>query len=194
MVSPWGDALSPFTKFFTVFLVAIIGLQSVPALVVFSEFLKRLARKHLKVQQQSSSQTSEDKKNQRKILIAAQDNSTRKAIEVFFDQTPVTVESTPSAAYAIARIAQQQEQEPIVILGHAFEEQITPEDVVTLMHKCNKNIPIILVSDDRFMETLEQLRSAEIISYAQRINKQNGNKAVPSVVEYSVDGFRPIMS
>lgn len=82
----------------------------------------------------------------RKLLIADGDSVARKEMAEFFENSHFEVETTASAAYAIAKIVQK--QEPLVILGDSFEEKIAPVDVIALMRKCNKHLRIILVSDD----------------------------------------------
>lgn len=125
----------------------------------------------------------------RKILIADRDARARKEMAAFFENSHFDVETTASAAYAIAKIVQK--QEPIVILGDSFEEKIASVDVIALMRKCNKNLKIILVSDDSSLETLKRIREDGIFYHALKPHSLEDNEELRSVVECAVEGFNP---
>ncbi len=126
----------------------------------------------------------------RKILIADRDVKARQALAELFKNSHFDVDVTGSAAYAIAKIVQK--QEPIVILGDAFEEKISSVDVIALMRKCNKNLKIILISDDSSLETLRRIREDGIFYHALKPHNQEDNEELRSVVECAVDGFQPV--
>ena len=128
----------------------------------------------------------------RKILIADRNDEARKQMATFFENSHFEVETTASAAYAIAKIVQK--HEPIVILGDSFEEKIASVDVIALMRKCNKDLRIILVSDDSSLETLRRVREDGIFYHALRPHNQQDNEELRSAVECAVDGFQPVMS
>ena len=125
----------------------------------------------------------------RKILIADRDMKARKEMAVFFKNSHFEGETTASAAYAIAKIVQK--QEPIVILGDSFEEKIASVDVIALMRKCNKNLRIILVSDDSSLETLKRIREDGIFYHSLRPHSLEDNEELRSVVECAAEGFNP---
>lgn len=126
----------------------------------------------------------------RKILIADRDGKARKEMAQFFESSNYEVETTGSAAYAIAKIVQK--QEPIVILGDSFEEKISSVDVIALMRKCNKDLRIILVSDDSSLETLRRIREDGIFYHALKPHNQEDNEELRSVVECASKGFQPV--
>lgn len=126
----------------------------------------------------------------RKILIADRDARARKEMAEFFENSHFEVETTASAAYAIAKIVQK--QEPIVILGDSFEEKIASVDVIALMRKCNRNLKIILVSDDSSLETLRRIREDGIFYHALKPHSPEDNEELRSVVECAVDGYNPV--
>lgn len=128
----------------------------------------------------------------RKILIADRDVAARRKMAEFFENSNYEVETTGSAAYAIAKIVKR--QEPIVILGDAFEEKIASVDVIALMRKCNRNLRIILVSDDSSLETLRRVREDGIFYHALKPHNQEDNEELRSVVEYAVGGIQPAVS
>ncbi len=128
----------------------------------------------------------------RKILIADRDAAARKELADFFKNSHFEVETTASAAYAIAKIVQK--QEPIVILGDSFEEKIASVDVIALMRKCNKNLRIILVSDDSSLETLRRVREDGIFYHALKPHSAEDNEELRSVVECAAEGLQAALS
>lgn len=126
----------------------------------------------------------------RKILIADRNVKARRDLEEFFKNSHFEVDVTGSAAYAIAKIVKN--QEPIVILGDAFEESISSIDVIALMRRCNKNLKIILISDDSSLATLRRIREGGIFYHALRPHNNEDNEELRSVVECAVDGFQPV--
>ena len=126
----------------------------------------------------------------RKILIADRDVKARQELAEFFKHSHFDVDVTGSAAYAIAKIVQK--QEPIVILGDSFEEKISSIDVIALMRKCNRNLKIILISDDSSLATLRRIREDGIFYHALKPHNQEDNEELRSVVECASDGFQPV--
>lgn len=128
----------------------------------------------------------------RKIMIVDRDQTARKKMAEYFENSHFEVETTASAAYAIAQIVKK--KKPIVILGDSFEEKIAPADVIALMHKCNKELRIILVSDDSSLETLRRMRADGIFYHALKPHSREDNEELRSAVESACEGFQPIPS
>ncbi|MDA3902299.1 MAG: response regulator [Desulfuromusa sp.] len=192
MLCDLGLQIAPLTKFFIVFFVAIIVLQSMPAGFLCAMKVKSVLaeRRVISTRKRLISDGVTDMK-MRKILIADRDKSARRELADFFENSHYEVETTASAAYAIAKIVQK--NEPIVILGDSFEEKIASVDVIALMRKCNKNLQIILVSDDSSLETLRRIRQDGIFYHALRPHNQEDNEELRSVVECAVKDFHPSM-
>ncbi len=125
----------------------------------------------------------------RKILIADKDEKARRQLAEFFKDSHFAVDVTGSAAYAIAKIVQK--QEPIVILGDSFEEKISSIDVIALMRKCNRNLKIILISDDSSLATLRRIREDGIFYHALKPHNQEDNEELRAVVECATEGIQP---
>ena len=176
-----GLELTLITKFFVLFTGLIIGMQSIPALI---GMLKGIPTRELSLFRQPLTRNGEKHMKARKILIADKDSAARKELASFFENSHFEVETTASAAYAIAKIVQK--NEPIVILGDSFEEKIASVDVIALMRKCNKNLRIILVSDDSSLETLKRIREDGIFFHALRPHNQADNEELRSAVECAV--------
>lgn len=189
MLSDLGLGITPLTKFFVIFSGLIIGMQSVPA---FIGMVKGAPTRELLRIGKSPTRNGENNMKARKILIADKDSAAREKLADFFENSHFEVETTASAAYAIAKIVQK--HEPIVILGDSFEEKIASVDVIALMRKCNKNLRIILVSDDSSLETLRRIREDGIFFHALRPHNQEDNEELRSAVECAVESFQPVPS
>ena len=187
-----GLGLTPLVKFLVLFFGAICGLQTLPAVVSFVGMAKDSSDNIPQLSSEILARIGVDDMKARKILIADKDSKARKQLADFFENSHFEVETTASAAYAIAKIVQK--HEPIVILGDSFEEKIASVDVIALMRKCNKNLRIILVSDDSSLETLRRVREDGIFYHALKPHNQEDNEELRSAVECAVEGFEPVMS
>ncbi|WP_321367830.1 response regulator [uncultured Desulfuromusa sp.] len=191
MLSNLGLGLTSLTKFLIIFFGAIIGLQSAPAALLFIGMVKGVSIKE-PVQKQLKNENGVSQMKARKVLIADKDRVNRKQLAELFENSHYDIETTASAAYAIAKIVQK--NEPIVILGDTFEEKITSSDVVALMRKCNKNLQIILVSDDTSLDALRRMREDGVFYHALKPHNQEDNDELLSAVEYAVEAFHPALS
>jgi DNA-binding NtrC family response regulator len=125
--------------------------------------------------------------NARKILIADKDPAARRKLADFFLESNYQVETTGSAAYVVARIIQK--QQPIVLLGSRFEEKISAADVISLLRECNKELRIILVSDEDSPEMLRKVREEGIFYHALTPQSREDNEELRSVVECAVSAL-----
>lgn len=189
MLCDLGLELTPLTKFFVIFSGLIIGMQSIPA---FIGTVKSVSTMGLPPTGKPLARNGDNHMKARKILIADKDSAARKELAEFFENSHFEVETTASAAYAIAKIVQK--NEPIVILGDSFEEKIASVDVIALMRKCNKDLRIILVSDDSSLETLRRIREDGIFFHALKPHNQEDNEELRSAVECAVESFQPVMN
>ncbi|SEA36827.1 CheY chemotaxis protein or a CheY-like REC (receiver) domain [Desulfuromusa kysingii] len=187
-----GFGLTPLNRYFGVLISAIIGLSSVPAALQFISMIKKISVGQLAATEQSPSKKGVCQMKARKILIADKDLVNRKQLAELFEKSHYEVETTASAAYAIAKIVQK--NEPIVILGDSFEEKIASSDVVALMRKCNKNLQIILVSDDTSLDALRRMREDGVFYHALKPHNQEDNEELRSAVECALEAFHPAMS
>lgn len=118
------------------------------------------------------------------ILIVSSDNTARKNLSQFFEHSHFEVTSTPSAAYAIAKIVQG--NKPIIIVGDTFEEQISAAQVIALLHRVDKNLKIVLISDDTSLETLRQIREEGIYYHALQPRTIEDNQELLTVIQYAL--------
>ncbi len=120
----------------------------------------------------------------RKILIVDKDPKARQQLADFFEESNYQVDTSGSAAYLVAHIIQK--HQPIVLLGSSFEEKISPAEVVSLLRECNKNLNIILVSDENSPEMLRRVREKGIFYHALKPQSREDKEELRSVVECAV--------
>jgi len=117
----------------------------------------------------------------RKILIVDKDPKARQQLADFFEESNYQVDTSGSAAYLVAHIIQK--HQPIVLLGSSFEEKISPAEVVSLLRECNRNLNIILISDENSPEMLRKVREKGIFYHALKPQSREDNEELRSVVE-----------
>jgi len=192
MLCDLGLQISSLTKFFIIFSIAIFGFQLIPGAVFLAAKVKKFFAKGKESSQTTLTRNGDTDMKTRQILIADGDKAARQELAALFENSNYEVQTTASAAYAIAKIVQK--NEPIVILGDSFEETIAPVDVIALMHKCNKQLQIILISDDSSLEDLKRIHEDGIFYHALKPHNQEDNEELRSAVDYAFDTFQHAMS
>lgn len=120
----------------------------------------------------------------RKLLIVDGNNNTREKMANYFEDSYYDVETTPSAAYAIAKLVQG--NKPLVIVGDSFEEIISAQDVIALMRRANKDLKIILVSDNSSLEALTKIHQEGILFHSLKPTNQTDINELLEVVAYAI--------
>ena len=120
----------------------------------------------------------------RTLLIVDGNKTTRNETKSFFKNTNYNVESTSSAAYAIAKIVQG--HNPLVILGETFEEIISSADVIALMRRCNKQLKIVLISDNNSLDSLKQIYQDGILYHSLSIQTDEDRNDLLQVINHAI--------
>jgi DNA-binding NtrC family response regulator len=120
----------------------------------------------------------------RKILIVDKDPAARQKLADFFQESNYQVDTSGSAAYLVAHIIQK--HQPIILLGSNFEEKISAGEVISLLRGCNKNLNIILISDEKSPEMLRRVREEGVFYHALKPQSREDNEELRSVVECAV--------
>ena len=128
----------------------------------------------------------------RKILIADKDPVARQQLADFFEESNYQVDATASAAYLVAHIIKK--NQPIVLLGSSFEEKISPAEVISLLRECNKELNIILISDENSPEMLRKVREKGIFYHSLKPQSREDKEELRSVVECAVGDFGTALS
>lgn len=109
------------------------------------------------------------------LMIAEQDVDARKQIADLLIEAGYTVTVTNSAANALHGILKKTAQ--IVILGEEFDE-LAAGDLIPLLRKCNRDLTIILVSDDIPLPAIRKVRKEGIFYHALKQDTDEIRQAV----------------
>ncbi len=119
------------------------------------------------------------------LLIAVQDMDCRKKMAQMLIETGYNVIVTNSTADAVDRILKDAAQ--VVLLGSKFDE-FSAAELIPLLKRCNRRLPIILVSADTSLPLIRKLRSEGIFYHAlsplDGEDKEEINKAVRCAFEH----------
>jgi DNA-binding NtrC family response regulator len=127
---------------------------------------------------------------ERTILIADKNRKARQQLAELFQDSMYAVETTGSAAYLIYRVLQH--QQPIILLGNRFEEKIEVADLIALLKACNRDLNIILVSDEDSLLSLRKARQEGIFYHSLKPISHEDNEELRLVVECAFNRLQPI--
>lgn len=99
------------------------------------------------------------------LLITNKDQAIREQVAGLFRQDGYQVTAADSVVNALEGILDKSIQ--VVLLGGVFDEQQIAK-FVPLLKKCNRNLSIILVSDEMPLELLRRIRKEGIFYHALR--------------------------
>jgi len=99
------------------------------------------------------------------LLIANRDEEARREIAALFTDSDYQITTTDSVANALEGILEKTIQ--VVLLSGSYDEQYVAK-FVPLLKKCNRNLSIILVSDEMPLELLRSIRKEGIFYHALR--------------------------
>ena len=99
------------------------------------------------------------------LLIANKDQIAREQVARLFGQDDYQVTTADSVVNSLEGILDKSIQ--VVLLGGVFDEQQIAK-FVPLLKKCNRNLSIILVSDEMPLELLRRIRKEGIFYHALR--------------------------
>ena len=120
----------------------------------------------------------------RKLLIVDGNINSRKKMAELFEQTNYEVETTASAAYAVAKLIQG--HKPLIIVGDTFEEKLSASYVIALMRRCNKDLKIILISDNSSLESLKKIHEEGILYHSLKPTNQEDINEILDAVAFAI--------
>ncbi len=97
------------------------------------------------------------------LLIANKDRAAREQMATLFEDDGYHVVATDSVANSLEGILEKTIQ--VVLLSGSFDEQYVAK-FVPLLKKCNRNLSIILVSDEMPLELVRRIRKEGIFYHA----------------------------
>ncbi|BDV41726.1 response regulator [Geotalea uraniireducens] len=120
------------------------------------------------------------------LLIADNDTEARKQLADLFIEAGYNVIVTNSAANAIYGILKKAAQ--VVLLGSEFDE-FKASDLIPLLKKCNRDLTIILVSDDSSLPVIRKLRKEGIFYHALKPVKPEDKEEIRQAVRCAFDNL-----
>ncbi len=120
------------------------------------------------------------------LLIADEDIDSRKQMADLFIEAGYNVIVTNSAANALYGILKKTAQ--VVLLSGQFDE-LTANDLVPLLKKCNRHLTIILVSDDVSLSLIRKLRKEGIFYHALKPVKPEDREEIRQVVQCAFENL-----
>lgn len=113
--------------------------------------------------------------NERGILIADRDSETRRLLADVLLRGGYTVRTTDSAADVLSEILRKNAH--VILMGNDFDERIAAADLLPLLRKCDRNLTIILVTDEKSLPMLRRIRREGIFYHALRpVSAEDGEE------------------
>lgn len=120
------------------------------------------------------------------LLIADNDTDARKELADLFIEAGYNVIVTNSAANALYGILKRTAQ--VVLIGSEFDE-LQADELIPLLKKCDRNLTIILVSDDPSLPVIRKLRKEGIFYHALKPVKPEDKEEIRQVVRCAFENI-----
>jgi FixJ family two-component response regulator len=118
--------------------------------------------------------------SEREILIADKDTEVRKEVADIFIEAGYQVETTDSAVHVLCNILEK--QTPVVLLGNDFDNKVTSADLIHLLKKCNRQLAVILVSDEASLPIVRKIRREGIFYHALKPSSPEDKEEIRQAV------------
>jgi len=120
------------------------------------------------------------------LLIANKDQAAREQMAHLFDSDGYEVTTADSVVNSLAGILDKTIQ--VVVLGGILDEQQISK-FIPLLKKCNRNLSIILVSDEMPLELLRRIRKEGIFYHALRPVGDEGWDEIRQAVSCAFESY-----
>lgn len=117
---------------------------------------------------------------ERGIIIADKDTDVRKEVADIFIEAGYQVETTDSAVHVLCNILEK--QTPVVLLGNDFDNKVTSADLIHLLKKCNRQLAVILVSDEASLPIVRKIRREGIFYHALKPSSPEDKEEIRQAV------------
>lgn len=119
--------------------------------------------------------------DERGIIIADRDGEYRKELAHFFEEAGYQVETTDSAAHVLCSILEK--KIPVLLLGTDFDKKVSSTDLIHLLKKCNRNLHVIMVSENMPLAQARQVRQEGIFYHALKPASPNDTEEIGLAVK-----------
>ena len=114
------------------------------------------------------------------LMIAEQDRKCRSMMAELLSGEGYSVTVTDSAADALSSILKKSAQ--VVLLGSEFDE-LAAAELIPLLKQCNRDLTIILVSNEESQPTMRKIRSEGIFYHALKPSKPEDTEEIRQAVK-----------
>lgn len=121
------------------------------------------------------------------LLIADEDVDSRKQMADIFIEAGYNVTVTNSAANALHGILKKTAQ--VVLISSEFDE-MTATDLIPLLKKCNRDLTVILVTNEISLPLIRKLRKEGIFYHALKPVKPEDREEIRQAVKCAFDNRR----
>ena len=121
------------------------------------------------------------------ILIVDEDRDCRKQMADMFTEAGYEVTVSDSVASALYGVLKNKSQ--VVVLGSRFDE-LTAADIVPLLKRCNRKLPIILITADTSPGLLRKLRCEGVFYHALKPVDAEDREEIRQAVHCAFENLR----
>ncbi len=121
------------------------------------------------------------------LLIANKDQGAREQLASLFDENEYNITKADSVANALEGIINKEIQ--VVVLDGNYDEQNVVK-LIPLLKKCNRNISIIMVSDEMPIELVRRIRQEGIFYHALRTAGEDNYEEIFQAVSYAFKKYQ----
>ena len=114
------------------------------------------------------------------LMIAEQDRDCRSMMADLLSEEGYSVTVTDSAADALSGILKNSAQ--VVLLGSEFDD-IAATELIPLLKQCNRNLTIILVSNEESQPVIRKIRAEGIFYHALKPAKPEDTEEIRQAVK-----------
>ena len=114
-----------------------------------------------------------------RLMIAEQDRDCRSMMAELLSEEGYSVTVTDSAADALSGILKKGAQ--VVLLGSEFDDLVAAE-LIPLLKQCNRDVTIILVSNDESQPAIRKIRTEGIFYHALKPTKREDTDEIRQAV------------
>jgi DNA-binding NtrC family response regulator len=122
-----------------------------------------------------------DSMPEREILLADRDSDVRRQVADVFRREGYKVETADSLIQLFSGVLEK--KIPVVLLGTDFDRKMTLPDMVRLLKLCNRQLTIILLSDEESLPLVRTLRQEGIFYHALKPADRLDNEEIRLAVE-----------
>ena len=115
----------------------------------------------------------------RMLIIADEDIKSREQVMELFGDTEYQVVAPDSVDLVLKDVLKK--EAPVVLLGNVFDDMLAG-DLIPILKKCNKNLTIILVSNEESLPLLRKLRREGIFYHALKPSEKEDREELLQAV------------